>query len=462
MNANKVNEGTKGEHAMKSFLNMAVAAAVLAALAASANATAYTAGSSGNWGDSAVWGGSGFPNAAGDTANLSVSGTWNLADSNGLDASFTVASVSSSTGSNNMTIQNVAGGTGALIFDNNGNNAYFTTTKNSGKKADINVRVILNDNLIVTSRVSGEQGANFRKEISSGSGLTTGLIIARQSGTSSAQAIVDVQISAAASYTGETRIMGSAVTGSAGSQNGGGKLRINLDNALPITTVLRIDGAEASWYAQGGALKLNGHNQEVAGVYGAAGFDAGEITTSSAATLTINNSADYDFEGNIGGAAGTAVALVKKGIGTQTLSGVNNYTGDTTVEDGTLTLASTGGLSFVIGASGVNNKITGDGAGQTVNLDGAFTFDLTGAGTTVGDSWTIVDYAGLAAVNVGATFAVTNAGWTETAGVWTGTDTNGATYAFSESTGVLAVIPEPATMCLLAVGGAACLFRRRK
>jgi len=54
MNANKVNEGTKGEHAMKSLWNVAVAAAVLGALAASAHATAYTASVSGNWGNSAV------------------------------------------------------------------------------------------------------------------------------------------------------------------------------------------------------------------------------------------------------------------------------------------------------------------------------------------------------------------------------------------------------------------------
>jgi len=462
VNANKIIRRTKGESLMKSLLNVTVAAAVLGALAASAHATAYTwdGGGTGNyWGDPLEWNlDSGFPNSNVDTATFSATAVVNLADSSGVDSSFTLKALSfTSASAGTFQLQNVSGGTGKLIFESDTGTATITTTRNGGKTNNWNVGIQLNSNLSV--RASAGEGVRFNRAITSGV-AGTGLTISGQVNGSGSSIAVSY-MNAASSYTGATTIAGSSNTSNG---NGGGKLQLGVDNALPVGTILTVaPSAVSGSTAQGGELKLAGFDQEVAGLSGVTHATAvGKITSTAEATFTINNADDYDFAGSIGGTTGSPISLVKKGIGTQTLSGVNNYTGDTTVEAGTLTLASTGELSFVIGASGVNNKITGDGAGQTVNLDGAFTFDLTGAGTTVGDSWTIVDYAGLAAVNVGATFAVTNAGWTETAGVWTGTDTNGATYAFSESTGVLAVIPEPATMCLLAVGGAACLFRRRK
>lgn len=54
----------------------------------------------------------------------------------------------------------------------------------------------------------------------------------------------------------------------------------------------------------------------------------------------------------------------------------------------------------------------------------------------------------------GATFSIN--GFSESGDVWT----NG-TYSFDESTGVLSVVPEPATLVLLAGLGAPAMFRRR-
>ena len=72
------------------------------------------------------------------------------------------------------------------------------------------------------------------------------------------------------------------------------------------------------------------------------------------------------------------VRSTKIGAGVLTLSGANTYTGNTLVNAGVLTLASGGSMSFVIGANGVNSFIGGTG---TLNLDGAFSLNLTGAGT---------------------------------------------------------------------------------
>jgi fibronectin-binding autotransporter adhesin len=384
--------GMKGGDAARSTACFVLAAAIIVSLPAGARAVTYTWLGGGNWGDPAKWNPSGFPNAAGDVAKMDQSSSALLADVNTNDASFTVASISTSKGSNNLTISNVPDGTGGLIFDNNGANASIYSVKNSGKYCRINVPVILNDNLVVKSMVTSAT-LTFGKGISSGAGRTTGIIIESQSGMDSAQNPADVKLTVAAGYTGETRIKGSAVTGTAGATNGGGKLVLGLDNALPVTTVLRIDGATTTYYPKGGMLKLDGKNQEVAGLYGEAGYNPGQITTTTAATLTINNAADYDFAGNIGGGTPTPISVVKKGLGVQTLRGTNTYTGDTTVETGTLALAETGELRFAIRNGNVANRIGGAG---TVALNGLLRLD-TGALTDTTGTWNLVKVATLTA-----------------------------------------------------------------
>jgi hypothetical protein len=79
-----------------------------------------------------------------------------------------------------------------------------------------------------------------------------------------------------------------------------------------------------------------------------------------------------------------------------------------------------------------------------VNLNGDFLFDLSGAGIGMGDSWTIVNVGSLTET-FGATFTVKN--FTDNLdNTWTYTTGPGQYYTFTEATGVLNYVPEPATM----------------
>lgn len=140
--------------------------------------------------------------------------------------------------------------------------------------------------------------------------------------------------------------------------------------------------------------------------------------------------------------SGGASALTYGGpsAGTLTLSGINTYSGNTTIASGTLTLAQAGALTFYIGDDGENNSVNGTG---TANFSGSFIFDLSAADLTDGNSWTIVS-VGTLLESFAGTFSV--AGFSETApdsGVWT----NLSGFTFSEEFGLLtyAAIPEPST-----------------
>ena len=142
-------------------------------------------------------------------------------------------------------------------------------------------------------------------------------------------------------------------------------------------------------------------------------------------------------------------SVVKKGSGTQIFDGANTYTGDTTVEEGVLTLDYNSIHRFVPAANGVTNQIKGGGVGTgTVNLGGVIEIDLSAAAAAPANSWVLVDQTNLDAVFVpGLDGVLITTDSTDISGVsdfneqgdgttWT-LDDGAAIWTFDETTGML-------------------------
>lgn len=208
-----------------------------------------------------------------------------------------------------------------------------------------------------------------------------------------------------------------------------------------------------------GKLNLNNISLATNALNGSAGtvsaIIANESATAATRTLTVGtNHGSGAYAGqivdNTGGAAAGSVALTKIGSGSQTLSGTNNYSGDTLLSNGTLVADYTSGaplsassLIKMQGGALVISNATSASINAITQVQGGADFTTgsirieNGATVTVG-TFTGVGYTPfLIDVTGGGTLvATTLSGMGNTNGVLLGTASNRATTFVQDDTGI--------------------------
>ena len=142
-----------------------------------------------------------------------------------------------------------------------------------------------------------------------------------------------------------------------------------------------------------GILRLNGNSVAIGGLSSpVAGGNSNIVDNgTAAATLTINNSIAYIFNGALKDGATGSLTLIKNGVGSETLQGLNTFTGLTTVNNGSLILAHAGGGTYPSANSVTVNgtgtlRISTDqtlknitlATGGTLKVDAGVTLTITG------------------------------------------------------------------------------------
>ena len=307
----------------------------------------------------------------------------------------TLIANSSIGGAGNLTLPGVISGTGFSVtkvgagtVTLSGANTFSGPTTNTAGTLDLNNQLALQNSTL--TMIGG--GPITLDSAVAGKAFTLGGLVANTSGAGYDLGLTNTAGAAVAITIGNNN----ASTTCAGVLSAAGSLLKNGTGTLTLSGTNTYSGATT---VSAGTLALGGSGQLGGGTYAAV------ITNSG--TLNYNSSAAQTLSGIISGAG----ALVESGPGTLTLSGVETYTGATTVKAGTLLVNSPGSLaagsavtvnSGTLGGSGTINGTVNLLAGSQlapggVNTVGTLTMNATNiAALTLNGNILLMDLAGVA------------------------------------------------------------------
>ena len=300
------------------------------------------------------------------------------------------------TSAGRMEFQNVANSAELFYFNTIGQSTY-GVIGNSTQSGAIRTYGGLNFSGAVTGSI------NFTGGISTTNGATGSSInIAQGSALTESITVKPVSIGGGTmnSY-GGTLVIGVAGNTWGASALYGGTWRTDVADALPTAATLSFD---SSGTTPASLLNLNGNSQTIGGIsttaggYKVAGGFTREITSSTAATLTVSQiSNNLNFDGAFTG----AVSLVKAGLSTSNLhlTGVSTTTGSFTVNSGMLDLTFGKAYALASGASAVSDYLP---TASPMILGGG-TFQVTGRGNGTVTSLTGTAGNGTAVITVAST-----------------------------------------------------------
>ena len=280
----------------------------------------------------------------GSTLAVALANTDNVVVING-SGGITINSTISGIGKN-LTLQGT--GTGSLTLA--GSNTYTgTTTINSGTLRmgandvfDGSSSILIAGGTLQTSTFNDTVNAfTITSGTLAGTGTLTASTYALQGGTVNA----NLGTGTITVSSGTTTLSGTA--GSTTININSGNLTLGAANRLADTAAVTVNAA----------LNLGGFNETIGAL---SGNSSGRVAL-GAGTLTTDSSTNTAFAGTISGSG----RLTKTGSGNLTLSGSNTYTGNTTINSGTLRAATAGALgqtSTVIVNNGGSFLVTADDA----------------------------------------------------------------------------------------------------
>jgi autotransporter-associated beta strand protein len=497
-------------------IKLSAAAAVLMGLAFAAQAAVTTntwngGGANGNWTTGGNWGGTAPSTAAGVTNALVFGGTSQLSMNNDYTSFLAGLGISANNTGVTFTNDNTSGKTGQFTLSGNklllGGNIQ-STQVNSGSLTDtiaLDMQIKGGTRVITAAKNHSIEVSGVISEDAGGKVLTT---------TGNSDNSGKVKLSGLNTFTGDMKLNGGTtvmntlantnVASSAGKGSviwiGAGTVDTTLEYTGAATSTDRkiLLGIDSGTQNSGSRIDNNGSGTLS---FTRATFNDTRLSVGSTRTLTLGGSNNGVIDGIIQDNSSTgAVALVKAGAGTWTLKGNNIYTGTTIVSNGLLVVdgslaggavtvksgATLGGSGNIGGVTTIDGMLKpGNSPGTltfanalNLNADSTTTFEiasLTSFDVLKGSVTNIITFANGADVifdftgytGGAASFQVlTNWSSIASAGTinfLTNNLAEGLTLDTSNfvNTGVITVIPEPATIGMLGLGALVTLLIRR-